>query len=156
MKPWPLFIGILFILAMFCAPALAISKSDLISQYKAGQFSGPTTPTPTPTVIPTTVPTQAPSNWYYPIYYPSVIEHRPCEDCDPSSMNCILCTPVPTQAPSIWPYPIVTDSSIKTKSSDGYYEYSKFPAPEPKVFSDEEFQFFLAHRWLPSWRSTWL
>ena len=63
MKPWPLLIGIVVILAIVCAPALAISKSDLISQYKAGQFWEPTTPTPTPTatVIPTTVPTQVPT-----------------------------------------------------------------------------------------------
>jgi hypothetical protein len=60
MKPWPLFIGIIVILAMFCSPGLAvISKSDLIAQYEAGQFWEPAnpTPSPTPTVIPTTVPT---------------------------------------------------------------------------------------------------
>jgi hypothetical protein len=62
MKPWPLFIGILFILAMVCSPGLAvISKSDLISQYKAGQYWEPVTPTPSPTVIPTTEPTPTPT-----------------------------------------------------------------------------------------------
>ena len=63
MKPWPLLIGIVVILAMFCSPALAISKSDLIAQYKAGQFWEPATQTssPTPTVIPTTVPTPTPT-----------------------------------------------------------------------------------------------
>ena len=45
---------------MVCSPGLAvISKSDLISQYKAGQFWEPITqtPSPTPTVVPTTAPT---------------------------------------------------------------------------------------------------
>jgi hypothetical protein len=59
MKIWPLLIGIIVILAIFCSPGFAIpSKSDLISFYK-GQ-SVPTTPTPTP--IPTPTP-QTPS-WY--------------------------------------------------------------------------------------------
>jgi hypothetical protein len=45
MKPWPLLIGIVVILGIFCSPGLAvISKSDLISQYQ-GQ-SSPTILTP--------------------------------------------------------------------------------------------------------------
>ncbi len=51
MKTWPLFVSIVIILAIVCSPALAISKADLISQYK-GQ-SAPTIPTWTPTPIPT-------------------------------------------------------------------------------------------------------
>jgi hypothetical protein len=70
MKPWPLLIGIIVILAFMSSPALAISKSDLISFYK-GQ-SVPTTPTPTPRipswhVIPTTPPAhdviEPPPDW---------------------------------------------------------------------------------------------
>jgi len=62
MKIWGIVLSIIIILTIFCSPGLAvISKSDLISQYKAGQFWEPATPTPTPTVIPTTVPTQAPT-----------------------------------------------------------------------------------------------
>ena len=48
MKPWPLLIGIIVILALICSPVLAISKSDLISSYK-GQFIPTPMPTPTPT-----------------------------------------------------------------------------------------------------------
>jgi hypothetical protein len=48
-----LVIGIVVILAIVCSPALAISKSDLISQYK-GQ-SSPTIPTVVPTTTPTTI-----------------------------------------------------------------------------------------------------
>jgi hypothetical protein len=61
MKTWPLLIGIIVIFAIVCSPALAISKSDLISQYKTGYFPGPTFPTPTPTTIPTTGPTYIPT-----------------------------------------------------------------------------------------------
>ena len=62
MKPWPLLIGIVVILAIVCSPGLAvISKSDLISQYKAGYLPGPTNPTLMPTPIPTTVPTHVPT-----------------------------------------------------------------------------------------------
>jgi hypothetical protein len=32
MKPWPVVISIVVILALVCSPALAISKADLISQ----------------------------------------------------------------------------------------------------------------------------
>ena len=61
MKTWHLFVSIVVILAIVCSPALAISKSELISQYKTGNFPGPTTPTPIPTVIPTTGPTNIPT-----------------------------------------------------------------------------------------------
>ena len=58
MKIWGIVLISIVILGIFCSPGLAvISKSDLISQYKAGQFWEPATPTPTPTVIPTPVPT---------------------------------------------------------------------------------------------------
>ena len=49
MKTWPLIIGILVILALLCSPVLAISKSDLISQYQKGAYSGQTPPTSIPT-----------------------------------------------------------------------------------------------------------
>jgi hypothetical protein len=49
MKTWALIISIIVILAIFCSPALAISKSDLISQYKTGQFPETTHQTSTPT-----------------------------------------------------------------------------------------------------------
>jgi hypothetical protein len=54
MKTWHLFVSIVVILALVCSPGLAISKADLISQYK-GQ-SSPTirTPIPTPTPAPLT------------------------------------------------------------------------------------------------------
>ena len=58
MKTWPLIISIIVILAFVCSPALAIGKSDLISQYKAGYFPGPTTLTPTPVLTPST------PSWY--------------------------------------------------------------------------------------------
>jgi hypothetical protein len=64
MKNLGLVIGIVMILALVCSPALAISKADLISQYK-GQ-SSPTIPTPiltstpTPTSTPTTITTSNP------------------------------------------------------------------------------------------------
>jgi hypothetical protein len=61
MKNLYLIIGIVVILGLVCSPALAISKSELISQYKTGNFPGPTTPTPIPTVIPTTGPTRIPT-----------------------------------------------------------------------------------------------
>ena len=62
MKIWGIVLISIVILGIFCSPGLAvISKSDLISQYKAGQFWEPVTPTPTPTVIPTTVPTTTPT-----------------------------------------------------------------------------------------------
>jgi hypothetical protein len=51
MKKLYLVIGIVVILALVCSPALAISKSDLISYYK-GQ-SAPAMPIPTPTATPT-------------------------------------------------------------------------------------------------------
>jgi hypothetical protein len=57
MKAWALLIGIIFICALVCSPVLAISKIDLISQYKTGEywkppnqtgeFKWPTMPTPT-------------------------------------------------------------------------------------------------------------
>jgi len=53
MKPWPLLIGIVVILALVCSPALAISSSDLIAQYR-GQ-SAPTIPTVVRPTIPTPV-----------------------------------------------------------------------------------------------------
>ena len=66
MKPWPFLFGIIVILAVFCSPVLAISKSDLISQYKTGEywkppnqtgeFRWPTIPTPTPNI----------PSWYVP------------------------------------------------------------------------------------------
>jgi hypothetical protein len=61
MKNLYLIIGIVVILALVCSPVLAISKSELISQYKTGYFPGPTPPTPMPTVIPTTGPTNIPT-----------------------------------------------------------------------------------------------
>jgi hypothetical protein len=51
MKTRGVVIGIILILAILYSPALAVSKSDLISQYKTGQFPGPATQIPTP--IPT-------------------------------------------------------------------------------------------------------
>ena len=39
MKTWSLIIGIIVILAMLCSPGLAISKSDLISYYRAQPLS---------------------------------------------------------------------------------------------------------------------
>jgi hypothetical protein len=50
MKMWPFIIGMVVILAIIGSPALAISKSDLISSYK-GQSSPTPNPTPTPTPI---------------------------------------------------------------------------------------------------------
>jgi hypothetical protein len=55
MRKLYLVIGFVVILAIVCSPALAISKSDLISQYK-GQ-SSPTIPIVVPTTTPTTTPT---------------------------------------------------------------------------------------------------
>jgi hypothetical protein len=54
MKSWHLFIGIVVILAIVCSPALAISKSDLISQYKGTSSPTIITPIPTPTPSPLT------------------------------------------------------------------------------------------------------
>jgi hypothetical protein len=53
MKNWPLFVSIVVILALVCSPVLAISKADLISQYK-GQ-SSPAMLIPTPAVTPTPI-----------------------------------------------------------------------------------------------------
>jgi len=39
MKTWPLLIGLIVILAIVCSPVLAISKSDLISYYRAQPMS---------------------------------------------------------------------------------------------------------------------
>jgi len=66
MKTWPLFIIVILIFALVCSPVLAISKSELISQYKTGYLPGPTPPTPMPTTIPTTGPTPTPSKWPFP------------------------------------------------------------------------------------------
>jgi len=67
MKTWPFIISILVILAVLSSPVLAISKSDLISQYQTGGSSGSTTPTATPTptpvgdpIVPIPTPTPAP------------------------------------------------------------------------------------------------
>jgi hypothetical protein len=82
MKKIYLAIGIVVILAFVCSPVLAISKADLISQYK-GQ-SSPTIPTPVPPAspsnpsrpsIPTPAPTQNPqTSWWFfgwsDIFYP--------------------------------------------------------------------------------------
>jgi hypothetical protein len=65
MKIWHIFIGIVVILVLVCSPVLAISKADLISQYK--EQSSPTIPTPIPTPtsfadnIPSTCPENLPS-----------------------------------------------------------------------------------------------
>jgi hypothetical protein len=56
MKNLRLVISIVVILAIVCSPALAISSSDLIAQYR-GQ-SATTIPTVVPTTTPTTAPTQ--------------------------------------------------------------------------------------------------
>jgi len=61
MKTGPLLIIVIVIFAIVCSPALAISKSELISQYKTGYFPGLTPPTPMPTTIPTTGPTGIPT-----------------------------------------------------------------------------------------------
>jgi hypothetical protein len=71
MKNLRLVFSIVVILALVCSPVLAISKADLISQYK-GQ-SSPAIPIPTPTQTPIVTPTptsQLPS-WFFP--YPSVL-----------------------------------------------------------------------------------
>jgi hypothetical protein len=61
MKNLSLIIGIVLILALVCSPAIAISKSDLISYYK-GQ-SSPVMPIPTPTGMPIPTPTSTIPSW---------------------------------------------------------------------------------------------
>jgi hypothetical protein len=71
MKAWALLIGIIFIYALVCSPVLAISKSDLISQYKTGECWKPPplqpaefrmpSPTPTPRVQSPEIP-----SWFAP------------------------------------------------------------------------------------------
>jgi hypothetical protein len=39
MKAWGIIVGFFIIIAMVCTPAIAISKSDLLSQYSSGQVS---------------------------------------------------------------------------------------------------------------------
>jgi hypothetical protein len=72
MKTWPLLMGITVILAIFCSPSLAISKSDLISQYKTGDFLTPVpTQTPRGMVVPVEPsPTPRLPSWYKPIANP--------------------------------------------------------------------------------------
>jgi len=43
MKAWGIIVGLMIILAMVCTPVVAISKSDLLSQYSSGQISVETT-----------------------------------------------------------------------------------------------------------------
>jgi len=50
MKPWPLVIGMIVLLAVVCSPGLAITKSDIFPQYQRGF---PLSPIPTP---PTQIP----------------------------------------------------------------------------------------------------
>jgi hypothetical protein len=71
MKIWPLFIGIVVILTIVCSPALAISKGDLIAQYKSQ--SSPAVLVPTPTVTPIPAPIQKPDlpSWFFPS--PSIV-----------------------------------------------------------------------------------
>jgi hypothetical protein len=61
MKNVRLVIGIVVILALVCSPVLAISKADLISQYKSQ--SSPAMPIPTPTQIPIVTPTSTIPSW---------------------------------------------------------------------------------------------
>ena len=77
MKIWGIVLCSIVLFAMFCSPGLAISKGDLLSQYKTGYF-------PTPTPIPTTDefdnqasgPTPAPSKWFSPIVPDSYIKTK--------------------------------------------------------------------------------
>jgi len=48
MKLWTLLLGIIVIFAIVCSPVLAISKSELISQYKTGYSQELPLPSPTP------------------------------------------------------------------------------------------------------------
>ncbi len=45
MKPWPLVLGMIVLLAVVCSPGLAITKSDIFPQYQRGF---PLSPIPTP------------------------------------------------------------------------------------------------------------
>ena len=50
MKPWPLVLGMIVLLAVVCSPVLAITKSEIFPQYQRG-FPLSSIPTP-PTLIP--------------------------------------------------------------------------------------------------------
>jgi hypothetical protein len=89
MKNLHLVFSIVIFLALVCSPAIAISKSDLISQYKIGQF------------WPTSIPVQdAPSEGGVPAYL--------CGSCDiPPGYAWIggklLPQPTPTPIPTLVP-----------------------------------------------------
>jgi hypothetical protein len=115
-------ISIVVILALVCSPVLAVSKADLISQYK-GQ-SSPTilTPIPTPTPAPTPY---IPSYPYIPESYDEWSKFPAPPEPTPNVFG-------GTHTPSSYPY-----------IPASYYEWSKFPAPPeptPRVISDEEWK----------------
>ena len=127
MKPWPLFIGIIVILTIFCSPGLAISKSDLLFQYAHGYL-------PTPTPVPTPFPHYDPG-----IYDPgtSYLPDLP----HPTPTPTVIPTPVPTQAPPIWASPVVPDSYSQSKSSfldslSGYFTKKSESPSETMTFKD--------------------
>jgi hypothetical protein len=159
MKPWPLLIGIVVILGIFCSPGLAvISKSDLISQYKAGQFWEPVTPapTPTPTVIPTTVPTQAPgqgttsgtpdySRWLTMRYRSMITDDG--SYITPTPTPTVIPTTMPTPAPPIWSSPVSYTKSSYLDSLSGFYplkpsisfiDSTSFGKPNIYLYSDRD------------------
>ncbi len=60
MKPWPLVLGMIVLLALVCSPGLAITKSDIFPHYQRGF---PLSPIPTPSAqIPWVSPTKTPSS----------------------------------------------------------------------------------------------
>jgi hypothetical protein len=115
MKNFRLIIIIVTILTLVCIPALAISKSDLISQYKSQ--SVPATPNPTPTLSPDSWCEEMGGKMSCPCYSDGV--QVPCicgcilpESAIPTSTP----TPVPTQVPSKWPFPFISGPDLPSKS----------------------------------------
>jgi len=83
MKPWPLVLGMIVLLAVVCSPGLAIPKSEIFPQYQRGFPLSPipipptlipwghmpTPPAPTPTQTPREDPTWNPDSLYHDISF---------------------------------------------------------------------------------------
>jgi hypothetical protein len=112
MKTRGVVIVIILILALLCSPALAISKSALISQYQTGQFWTPVpTPTPTGQVIPfESPPTPKIPSWLPEWGIPENANVDPTATHDDTPINCAPCenyTPPPGVEPYFGPVEIV-------------------------------------------------
>ncbi len=141
MKNLHLVISIVIILTFVFSPVAAISKSDLISQYK-GQ-SAPTMPIPTPTPSPSMTPTSQMPSWLPEGWIPPTTSLTPKKNAydsgladptvsdypDDTPLNCSGHTRLPNvsqvfRTPTPTPTPTISGDFIKKAT--------------PRVISDEE------------------